>query len=135
MGSRPLPAKMEIKRTITKTVTVSKSNKIVFPSALKEYYDLIEVACDALKKKCKEKCDMDEVLLTGLNASRERYFRELLNMEPNATGFYYPSYEVTGRLEHGSPHICYLVRPYLNYKIKRSLANKKFGTVTKKQCF
>jgi len=132
-------AKMEIKRCCTKTsktittCVTSRSDVPVYPSALREYYDELEIARQTLKNKYQEINDMDEVLFDGLNAEKARYFREFLSQDSNSTGFYYPWYEVTGNLEHGSPHVSYLCRPYLNYRIKWS--NKKFGRRTQKQGF
>jgi len=106
-----------------------------FPSALAERVDLADVFSEATRRKCEERCNLDAILMEGLDAEVERYIREFLSTATRGTGFYYPRYEVTGSLEHGSPHVSYLVRPYYNYIIKRGLNARRFGTLTKKQIF
>merc|ERR1711976_170697 len=105
----------------------------VYPSAIAgQRISVIDVECDTLVRKCCEKSSMDRVLMRGLKSEPDRYFREFLSKAPNASGYYYPKYEANSRLEHGSPHISYLARPYFNYST--SGGSKTFGASTKKQC-
>jgi len=106
-----------------------------FPSALAERVDLADVFCETTRNKFQERCNLDALLMEGLDAEVERYIREFLSSAPNGTGFYYPRYEVTRSLEHGSPHISYLVRPYYNYMIRKGLNSRRFVTLTKKKIF
>jgi len=99
----------------------------IYPSARAERTNVVDLEWETLMKKCSEKTTMDRVMVRGLQSEVDRYQREFLSKHPNSTGYYYPRYEIHGRIEHGSPHISYLARPYLNYSVSRPGSFKQYG--------
>merc|ERR1711973_685602 len=67
------------------------------------------------RKSIRAKSEMNEMYINNLDVERDRYYREFMSPQPATNkGYYYPKFEVS---EAGSPHVSYLPRPYLNYRI------------------
>jgi len=100
----------------------------IFPSARAERTNVIDLEWDTRLRKDMEKSTMDKVMVRGLKSEVDRYYREFLSKHPNSKGYYYPKYEIHNkRIEHGSPHISYLARPYFNYTVTPASNTKQFG--------
>merc|ERR1712142_1007588 len=104
-----------------------------YPYALQDKWDRLDVFSDTIRRSARAKSELGDVLMYGLKTEKDRYYREFLSTAPNSTGFYYPRYESTVRLEHGSPHIPFLARPYFNYHTTNNAS--KYVTTCKKQIF
>merc|ERR1712002_579969 len=100
-----------------------------YPFALQDKYNPVDVMTDTLRRSCRARSEMDDMLMSSLEIQRDRYYREFLSPQPKVgAGYYYPKHEVS---EAGSPHISYLARPYLNYRVPSKYGHSKYCTVRK----
>merc|ERR1711929_37296 len=133
MGSRLRTVPSETNRNSPKQkMAYTYSSYSGYPSALQDRFPTIDVITDGYRRNCRAKSEMTEIMMDSLKTERGRFYREFLNDKPNGSGFYYPRYESNWSLEHGSPHIPYLARPYLNYNVNTT-ANR-FTSLSKKKC-
>jgi len=95
-----------------------------YPFALKDKYSQMDAMLDIRRKSCRAKSEMDDMLINCMDVGKERYYNEFMSPQPAASsGYYYPKHEVA---EAGSPHVSYLARPYLNYRVPARYGYTKY---------
>jgi len=106
------------------TTTMSYNYLSRYPFALQDKYSRIDAMMDIRRKSIRAKSEMDEMMMNNLDVVKERYINEFLSPQPaTSQGFYYPKFEAN---EAGSPHVSYLPRPYLNYRLPSRCSYTKY---------